>query len=774
MEHWKSIYGHKWTDDTYNDGIKFLKNGTFPKSYTKDMKSSFRKRMQLYTLQDESLVYISNLPPPWLLTMQEKDTYTFFVVRPSKIEETIESFFKNEKHMAMNYRTLYDKIIRSYYLGISRQNVLDFLKSKPLNLRQIRHKNPNEFIQSYRPMYPFHYWQIDTIDMQKIQNDNRVPGHSSLTYKHILVIIDIFSKFVYIYPLIGNIKDSRGRDIQRMYAEISNILRRLFLNGDIPEKIGADNAFKTISFESLCKDFNVQINYGLPYNPQTQGFVENKNKQIKAYIYHHFNKFEQNGKYKYFDILDSIAFSINNTKHSMTSTTPMQLHRGREIPVMSNNNVSICPESFPGSNGSEFLQDNDNDNDNDNNQQNLTTYNLELEKCDKQNMQNYNKKSKILYDQRVDMIRNRLHKIAEKRESVYASKHLKNTLELGSYVQIRSYINADKQIQLVQLRLYKRGLDYDNNSNFVYLQNILKKNDIKKYNPSELEKQVYKSRVHIWKHKKESYKFFRVARFTKTDKKTNQFYGLVTLDDQYTVEWKESSKNESWSSKFYNSKLLLADTKDVENLLKSHNVFQKRPTYSQAPGFVSGEIQVYTLDDNNNGDTPEENTAQNMQMNENEYYYNQNDFLVSGEKMRQLSNSRYQRLWKLKDIHKRLKGQEIVMYMNDKKVIGKLGNYNQNKGFAVRFYNIAKDSNNREFEGDFIKANYINLENEYDYVVDHVPLETDGKNFVFRFPYTIERIFFPRPKGQTLTQGPAENIENPSGRISKPPNRLNL
>ena len=768
MEHWKSIYAHKWTDDTYNHGITFLKKGTFPTSYTKDMQLTFKKRMEHYRLLNDSLVYVSKSPPPWLLSMQEKDTYTFYVVRPSEIDETIESFFKKETHMAMNYRTLYDKIIRSYFLGISRQNVLDFLKSKPLNLRQLRHKNPNEFIQSYRPMYPFHYWQIDTIDMQKIQNDNRVPGHSSLTYKHILVIIDIFSKFVYIYPLIGNIKDPLGKDIERMYAEISNILRKIFLNGDIPEKIGADNAFKTKAFESLCKDFNVQINYGLPYNPQTQGFVENKNKQIKAYIYHHFNKFDQKGKYKYFDILDSIAFSINNTKHSMTSTTPMQLHRGREIPVMSNNNVSVCPESFPGSNGSEFVQDEDG-------QQNLTTFNLELEKCDKQNMQNYNEKSKLLYDQRVDIIRNRLHKIAEKRESIYASKHLKNTIELGSYVQIRSYINSDKQIQLVQLRLYKRGMDYDNDSNFVYLENSLKKNDIRKYNPSEFEKQVYKSRVHIWKHKnKESYKFFRVAKFTKTDKKTNQFYGLVTLDDQYTVEWKESSKDESWSSKFYNSKLLLADTKEVDTLLKSNNVFQKRPTYSQAPGFVSGEIPVYTIDDNNNENTPEQNTAENMQINnENMYHYDQNDFLVSGNKMPQLSNERYQRLWSFKDVHKKLKGQEIVMYMNDKKVIGKLGNYNQNRGFEVRFYNIAKDSANIEFEGNFIKANYINLEKDYDYVVDQVPLETDGKNFVFRFPYKIVRIFFPKQKGQTLTQGPAENIKNPDRRISKPPKKFN-
>ena len=443
---WKTLYSHKWTDISYNHALQFLLHNTLPPhtTFTPSMLKSFKIRLQFYSALNNHLVHFSNSPPPWSISTTHSNSFTFYVVKPSSIHHTILQLFNNLGTTAMNYRTLYDKIIRAYYLGISRQDVIDFLKKQPLNLKQINHKNPHEYIQSYRPMYPFHYWQIDTIDMRNIKQYNRVPGSKQLTYKHILVIIDIFSKFIYLYPLIGNIKNSDGSDLQRMYAEISNHLRKLCLGGDIPEKIGADNAFRAKAFTSFCNEFNINTYFGLPYSPQTQGFVENKNKQIKAYIYFHFNRYKEK-QYQYFDILDSVAFSINNTKHSMTNTTPMQLHRGRDIPVSINNDaVKKGPESFPGSKGDEFIG---------NNNENLTNYDLTFEKCDETNMKNYEKYSKELYEKRIDVVRQRLHQIAEKREKNYETKHLKQNISLGNYVQVPAYIWADQQLKAIQLRL---------------------------------------------------------------------------------------------------------------------------------------------------------------------------------------------------------------------------------------------------------------------------------------------------------------------------------
>jgi hypothetical protein len=58
--------------------------------------------------------------------------------------------------------------------------------------------------------------------------------------------------------------------------------------------------------------------------------VENKNHYIKKLIYTHFNRYETT---KFFHLVDRVAFTINNTKHSVTGFTPMQIHRGRELPV---------------------------------------------------------------------------------------------------------------------------------------------------------------------------------------------------------------------------------------------------------------------------------------------------------------------------------------------------------------------------------------------------------------------------------------------------------
>ena len=74
-------------------------------------------------------------------------------------------------HTAMNYKTLYDRIIRDMKLGISRSEVISYLQENPHDLKRIQTRPGPAYIKSYRPLYPFQYWQIDHIDLQSISGN---------------------------------------------------------------------------------------------------------------------------------------------------------------------------------------------------------------------------------------------------------------------------------------------------------------------------------------------------------------------------------------------------------------------------------------------------------------------------------------------------------------------------------------------------------------------------------------------------------------------------
>ena len=257
MTLWKSVLSHNWTNETYNNAISYISTGKFPTHYTKDMRKSFKRRIALgYEIRDNKLVFITLQKPPWLQsTLQSTENFVFTVVKPSEIKKTLQKFFKDESVMALNYRTLYDKVLRSGYLAISRSDVQNFLKENPVHLR-LMDKNPKPYVQSYRPNYPFEHWQMDFIDFRKLSDKNE-------NYNYILVIIDIFSKFVYLFPISGK--------SMPLMKETCNALRKVFLSGDIPKHIGCDNQFNTVEFENLCTEYHIKAVYGMPHNPTNTG-----------------------------------------------------------------------------------------------------------------------------------------------------------------------------------------------------------------------------------------------------------------------------------------------------------------------------------------------------------------------------------------------------------------------------------------------------------------------------------------------------------------------
>lgn len=418
MIRWNAIHGHTWaSDEMYNRGIRVLKRDPNAlEGLTEDSKRSFKARMRYYSLNDNGtrIQYVTEDYPDWMSYAQNNGPMVFDVVKPSEVDAVIGSFFKDTMFTAANYKSLYDKIVRSKKLGISRSAVVDYLKRNPAELVQMHHVGGKPYVKSYRPNFPFEHWQLDHIDFTRLEQGKK---QTNKGYKYVLVLIDIFSKYLYIFPSKTNSMD-----------ETIRIVQKVFLSGDIPMRLGGDDAFNNDQFVGFCKRFGVQFVAGNPYSPQTQGFVENKNKQIKSLLAQHFAKHE---RYTFFDMLDRVAFTINNTKHSVTRMTPFLLHRGREINVTPDEAVENGADVLIGA---------------------MQQYQDDGCGATKQVAESYRNTAMAIHDARVSHAKTLIHKAADARERKMNNLQLPR-LEQGQRVYVAAYRDLDSEVQPVILRL---------------------------------------------------------------------------------------------------------------------------------------------------------------------------------------------------------------------------------------------------------------------------------------------------------------------------------
>lgn len=425
---WKNVRGHSWSDALYQIAVNYLKgNKDSIKKLSRKQRELFLRRMKYYTLEDENLVLVDYDTPPYInqnIVYNGPIPVVYKVVKNSKIESTLQNFIDRPELHAISADSLYDKVIRYNLLGISRNSVDNFLKGQHL-IRKVNKAPYVPIIQSFRPTFPFEYWQMDFMDFSKNAAENGMKQQNK-GYTYVLVIIDIFSKFIYLYPTK-----------QKSSAWVSNVLRKIFLSGDYPQKIGSDNdkAFKSKEVTDLLNHFGVKPIYGKPHSPQTQGFVENKNKQIKRSIALYMTKY---GDDVFYDTLDSIAFSINTTRSSVTRLTPFEVHRGRSVNI-----TGYVKETEA---------------------ERLERTKLEMEHkskfkhgeaADAQIENMYTKMQKDLDNKRVEIVRRRIHETANKREEKIIEKT--EEFNVGDFVHIATWTQRGRdEIQMNQLRLQNK------------------------------------------------------------------------------------------------------------------------------------------------------------------------------------------------------------------------------------------------------------------------------------------------------------------------------
>lgn len=94
------------------------------------------------------------------------------------------------------------------------------------------------------------------------------------TFRYILTVQDIFSRYVWLRPLTGKGSKLVAKELQELYCEVGP-----------PKVLECDNGgeFKK-AVEQLCRKLEVKIVRSSPYHPQSQGKVERSHRTLRKKI----------------------------------------------------------------------------------------------------------------------------------------------------------------------------------------------------------------------------------------------------------------------------------------------------------------------------------------------------------------------------------------------------------------------------------------------------------------------------------------------------------
>lgn len=156
-------------------------------------------------------------------------------------------------------------------------------------------------------------WQTDLIDMSNLANQNR-------PYKFVLVVIDVFSRYLWTRPL----KTKRASEAAEKFQDIIDTDKRCC------DLLFSDQGgeFRGGPFQQMLKRNN--ISHFLAYGPHHAAICERVNRTIKDKLYRYFS---ENATTRYIDILQDLSDSINNTVHSTLHRTPASINQGNQAKV---------------------------------------------------------------------------------------------------------------------------------------------------------------------------------------------------------------------------------------------------------------------------------------------------------------------------------------------------------------------------------------------------------------------------------------------------------
>ena len=192
--------------------------------------------------------------------------------------------------------------VKERFPKVTRSEIREFLKSQDSYTLHKTIRKPRKYRRTL-VFAPRDLWQIDLLDMQKYARQNR-------GYRYMCVIIDCFSKFLWIKPL----KSKRGKEIVKALA--------LLLMSERPNKIQADQGseFFNKDVAKMLEAFGPKLYHS--YSDKKAAIVERVQRTIRQRLG---RLFTQHNNHNWIDNIQELTDSYNNSWHRTIKMKPVDV-----------------------------------------------------------------------------------------------------------------------------------------------------------------------------------------------------------------------------------------------------------------------------------------------------------------------------------------------------------------------------------------------------------------------------------------------------------------
>ena len=256
------------------------------------------------------------------------------VVNESDVDDLLKLIYEDPSIGMRGRDKLYDKI-KEEYLGVSKNRIQTFLNKQEAYQRSVRPRKI-VIVKPLRVSAPFKHWQADLTDFQGISTRQ---GNANNTF--MLVVVDVFSKFVYLEPLkrkrinplpgeiIPTAEEEYGMPERGNYdpSPVIAAFKKIFdeRTFEVPERLQTDRGSEFISkrFKVLMREKGIKHILSDAYKPTTQGAVERVNQTIKKILRTHF---VMNSTKNWVGVIEDVEKNINESIHTVTGMKPKDLN----------------------------------------------------------------------------------------------------------------------------------------------------------------------------------------------------------------------------------------------------------------------------------------------------------------------------------------------------------------------------------------------------------------------------------------------------------------
>ena len=195
------------------------------------------------------------------------------------------------------------RAVKKVYPKVKKKTIRQFLQAES---SYVLHK-PIKKPKSYRKTISFHkndLWQIDLLDFQKFSTEND-------GFKYLCVIIDCFSRYVWVKPL----KNKTGLSLRKALA--------LLIMNERPSLIQADQGteFFNKDVKTMLEAFGPTLYH--TFSDRKATVVERVQRTLRLRLG---RLFTEQGHNNWIDSIDKIVDSYNNTYHRGIKMSPSQVN----------------------------------------------------------------------------------------------------------------------------------------------------------------------------------------------------------------------------------------------------------------------------------------------------------------------------------------------------------------------------------------------------------------------------------------------------------------